>query len=148
MRLRGNFSGIVLGALVALATLAGCGGGSKPLRATGGAVFEISPEIIAPGADTLVSLGKMRSGEVVRYDAGIRNTGSEPLVIRNVSTSCGCTTLEYEKQPIAPGAEGRISIRFDSGGMSGMQRKLVEITTSAGPRPFKVMLEAEVTDDN
>jgi hypothetical protein len=89
----------------------------------------------------------MRSGEVVRYDARVRNVGSEPLVITDVSTSCGCTTLEYDKQPIAPGDEGRVSFRFDSGGMSGLQRKLVEIETSAGTRPFKVMLEAEVTFD-
>jgi hypothetical protein len=140
--MRGLILGFLGGALVAVA---GCGG-SQPTRTSGGVVFEISPEIIASRADTLIDLGPMRSGEVILLAARLRNTGAEPLVVKDVSTSCGCTTTEYEKQPIAPGAEGRLELRFDSRGMWGTQMKLVEIDTSAGQRPFKIMLQAEVTE--
>jgi hypothetical protein len=123
--------------------LAGCGG-SRPVRTSGGVVFEISPERLASRADTLIDLGAMNSGEVIQLAARLRNAGTEPLVIKEVSTSCGCTTTEYEKQPIAPGAEGPLEVRFDSRGMWGTQLKLIEIDTSAGTRPFKIMLQAEV----
>jgi len=33
----------------------------------------------------------------------IKNDGNAPLVISRVTTSCGCTTWEYLKEPVAPG---------------------------------------------
>ena len=120
-------------------------GGSQTTKTTGGAVFDISPEILASRFDTIVDIGSVRSGEVVKYDARLRNTGTGPLVIKDISTSCGCTSVEYEKQPIAAGAEGAFSFRFDSRGMYGMQMKLIEIETNASPHPYKVMVRAEVT---
>ncbi len=111
----------------------------------GTAVFDISPEILASRTDTLVDVGIVRSGEIVLYNASLRNAGEEPLVIKRVDTSCGCTSVEYEKQPIVPGGEGNFSLRFDSRGMYGMQLKLIEIRTSAGTRPYQILLRAEVT---
>ncbi len=93
----------------------------------------------------LIDIGIVRSGEILLYNASLRNTGEEPMVIKNVNTSCGCTSVEYEKQPIAPGQEGNLSLRFDSKGMAGMQIKLIEISTSAGTYPYQVLLRIEVT---
>ena len=33
------------------------------------------------------------------------NTGNKPLLIIDVTVSCGCTTREYTKKPIAPGKQ-------------------------------------------
>ena len=125
-------------------SFAACGE-RQEIKKTGGAVFDISPEIIAARVDTLIDIGIVRSGEILLYNASLRNTGEEPLVIKNVNTSCGCTSVEYEKQPIAPGQEGNLSLRFDSKGMAGMQIKLIEISTSAGTYPYQVLLRIEVT---
>ncbi len=122
-------------------------GGSQATKTSGGAVFDISPEILASRPDTLVDIGTLRSGEVVKYDARLRNTGSEPLVIKKITTSCGCTSVEYEKQPVAPGAEGSFSFRFDSRGMYGMQMKLIEIETSTSEIPYKLRVRSEVAEN-
>jgi hypothetical protein len=132
--------------VLASLALAACGGPSAT-KTAGGAVFDISPEILASRTDTIVDIGAIRSGEIVRYDARLRNAGTEPLVIKDISTSCGCTSVEYEKQPIAAGAEGHFSFRFDSRGMYGMQMKLIEIETNASSRPYKVMVRASVSED-
>ncbi len=135
-------------AIVVALFFASCGGG-QPTVSAGGAVFEISEGILAArtaAIDTLVDLGRIRSGEIVRYDARLRNAGAEPMVVKRISTSCGCTSVEYEKQPIAPAAEGAFSFRFDTRGMYGVQQKLIEIETSATGRPFKIMVRAEVTE--
>ncbi|MDR2890438.1 MAG: DUF1573 domain-containing protein [Alistipes sp.] len=117
----------------------------KPATTTaGGAVFDISPEIVESRKDTLVDIGLVREGEIVQYNAAIRNAGTDPLVITSVETSCGCTEVEYERAPIAPGATGGFSFRFDSRGMWGAQHKLIEIHTSAGRRPYRVVMQAEV----
>ena len=43
----------------------------------------------------------------------VKNTGDQPLVISNVTTSCGCTVADWTKTSIAPGASGEVSAVFD-----------------------------------
>ena len=43
----------------------------------------------------------------------VKNTGDAPLAITRVIASCGCTTPEWTKEPIAPGASGNIKIRSE-----------------------------------
>jgi hypothetical protein len=56
-------------------------------------------------------------GQVVQGANGdaefkFRNVGSEPLVLSNVSASCGCTVPSWTRDPIMPGEEGVISVRY------------------------------------
>jgi hypothetical protein len=133
-------------AVVAMLMAVACGS-PQATKTAGGTVFDISPEILSSRADTLVDIGTLREGEVVQYDARLRNMGSEPLVIKDISTSCGCTSVEYDKKPIAPDAEGAFSFRFDSRGMFGVQMKLIEIETNASTLPYKIIVQAEVSEN-
>ena len=52
----------------------------------------------------------------VSHTFEVSNTGDMPLVITRVIASCGCTTPEWPKEPIAPGKKARSrlhSIRQD-----------------------------------
>jgi hypothetical protein len=62
-------------------------------------VFGASVELI----DEVVRLENVEVGITNRVKFRIKNSGTTPLVIRNVKTSCGCTNAEWEKQPIAAG---------------------------------------------
>ena len=55
-------------------------------------------------SDTL-RFGRLHSGETARLEAGFCNRGREPLVVVRSESSCGCTSLEYDAQPIMPGGE-------------------------------------------
>ena len=46
----------------------------------------------------------------VSHTFKIKNTGEAPLVLTRVIASCGCTTPEWTKEPIAPGKTGDIKI--------------------------------------
>ena len=48
-----------------------------------------------------------------------RNMGAQPLIIHDVSTSCGCTTAEYPSGPLSPGERGAVRTTFNSRGYSG-----------------------------
>ena len=59
-----------------------------------------------------------------------KNTGTEPLVIKNARGSCGCTVPEFTKIPIKPGRTGDIKVSFDSTGKPGQQSKNVTVTAN------------------
>jgi hypothetical protein len=42
----------------------------------------------------------------------LKNTGTNPLVIQQVESSCGCTVPDWEKQPIAAGKSTEIRIKI------------------------------------
>lgn len=60
------------------------------------------------------NFGKIPQGKPVYYSFDITNNGSEPIVISNVSATCGCTTPEWTKEPIAPGASAKIKVGYNS----------------------------------
>lgn len=66
------------------------------------------------------------------------NTGNEPLVITTAKGSCGCTVPEWPKEPIAPGAKGTITVRYDTKKV-GAINKSVTITSNAVNEPTKVL---------
>ncbi len=69
----------------------------------------------------------------VTYNFTFSNTGSEPLVITNVRPSCGCTSSDYTKEPVAPGAKGYVSATFNPENRPGKFSKSITITTNCTP---------------
>lgn len=67
-----------------------------------------------------------------------QNTGNEPLIISNAKGSCGCTVPEWPKEPIAPGAKGKITVKYDTK-RPGAINKSVTITSNAVNEPTKVI---------
>ena len=82
--------------------------------------------------------GKIIQGEKVSYSFKFKNTGNADLVIAKVSTSCGCTAGDYPKDPVRPGEEGIIEVKFDSSGKQGFQSK--ELTIAANTQPSNTTL--------
>ena len=60
------------------------------------------------------SFGKIPQGRPVLHVFEVTNTGNEPLYLENVQASCGCTTPEWSKEPIAPGATAPIKVGYNA----------------------------------
>src|SRR5688572_31847854 len=76
--------------------------------------------------------GNIVQGDKVEHTFYFTNTGNEPLIITNVQVSCGCTTPKgWPRDPIPPGANGEITVSFNSAGKSGIQNKPVTLVTNA-----------------
>ena len=76
----------------------------------------------------------------------VKNDGDKPLVISNVTTSCGCTVADWTKEPIAPGATGVITSVFDAKAL-GRFNKSVGVYCNASNRPIYLAVRGEVTAD-
>src|ERR1700733_5251412 len=60
------------------------------------------------------NFGKIPQGRPATYTFEIVNTGSTPLKLDNVRASCGCTTPEWSKAPIEPGATAQIKVGYNA----------------------------------
>ena len=76
----------------------------------------------------------------------IKNDGNKPLVISNVTTSCGCTVADWTKEPIAPGKTGVVTSTFDAKAL-GHFYKDIGVYCNASARPIYLMLRGEVSAD-
>lgn len=94
--------------------------------------------------ETKFDFGTIKEGEVVKHEYRFRNTGTAPLLISKADASCGCTVPSFPKEPIAPGAEGVITVQFDSHGRSGHQEKNVIISSNAQVDRMSIGFVAEV----
>lgn len=76
--------------------------------------------------------GDIQQGEKVEYTFRFSNTGTEPLIITNITTQCGCTTPKgWPRDPILPGGKGEITLAFNSAGKYGRQNKVATIVSNA-----------------
>jgi hypothetical protein len=75
--------------------------------------------------------GQISNSSVIKHDYVFYNSGTAPLLIKNVKASCGCTVPQWTRQPIKPGDSGKISISFDPKGDAGkVVNKTITVTTN------------------
>ncbi len=79
------------------------------------------------------------------YDFIITNTGNQPLVIQNVVASCGCTTPEWTKMPVAPGAKGKVTAIYDPKDRPGAFNKTLTVYTNTKPATTVLTIKGDVT---
>ena len=88
--------------------------------------------------------GKIEEGKTLEVSFRFKNVGDKPLVISNVSASCGCTVPETPKKPYQPGETGVIKASFNSAGKSGAQAKQVNVFANLEPATTTLNFRVEV----
>ena len=81
-------------------------------------------------------------GEIEKGSDGVRvfefkNTGTAPLIISKVSSSCGCTIPKKPEGPIMPGESGEIQVKYDTN-RPGPIRKAITVLSNADT-PTKIL---------
>jgi hypothetical protein len=64
--------------------------------------------------ETEHDFGQIAQGKPVYYTFMITNTGATPLLLDNVQATCGCTTPEWKREAIAPGASAPIRVGYNA----------------------------------
>ncbi|HEU5166415.1 MAG TPA: DUF1573 domain-containing protein [Chitinophagaceae bacterium] len=62
--------------------------------------------------------GKIKQNVPAVYTFEITNKTDKPLVIENAHASCGCTTPEYQKDPIAPGKTAKLKVQYNAANLA------------------------------
>ncbi len=112
-------------------------------------VFAQSGEVTtAPKSGALLTwekatydFGEIKQGDKVEYTFRFVNGGTEPLIITNVSTQCGCTAPRgWPRDPVQPGSRGEITLVFDSTGKFGRVNKVATIVSNASNKESSQLL--------
>jgi len=59
------------------------------------------------------------------------NKGTEPLIVTEVQASCGCTNVNWTRQPIKPNESGEISVTFNPKGLNGIFSKTIKVQSNS-----------------
>ena len=88
--------------------------------------------------------GKIKEEEGPKaVDFKFKNTGSTPISLTNVETTCGCTSVNYTKETIEPGANGQVSVTYDPTRRPGLINRTVTVNTNTGEKTV-LRVEGEV----
>lgn len=89
--------------------------------------------------------GTINEGKVVEHLFNFTNNGQAPLVISNITASCGCTSPEWTKTPVNPGEQGFVKVVFNSTAKSGAQAPTVTIQANTNPTVTRLRMKGSVT---
>lgn len=113
------------------------------LLATG--MMSAQSKAVISAEETSHDFGTIKEADgKVSYTFKISNTGDSPLVLTRVIASCGCTTPEWTKEPIAPGKSGDIKITYDPANRPGPFAKTISVYSNGKTGSYILTIRGEV----
>ena len=106
------------------------------------------PELAAPASENLTlkesefDFGKIPQGKPVTHIFQFTNTGDKAFALDNVQASCGCTTPEWNKDIIEPGATATIKVGYNAA-TEGPFNKTVTISYN-GAQTKQIIIKGDV----
>jgi len=95
--------------------------------------------------ETVYDFGSVQAGsDTLWHSFTCVNTGSEPLFIQDIKTSCDCTLAEWPKTGIQPGKSAVIRGGFKIEGKSGTFEKNLFITSNTSPASTLLTLKGSI----
>lgn len=94
----------------------------------------------------LVDYGTIEHNADGNREFKFTNVGKEPLIISNAVGSCGCTTPQWPKEPIAPGKSGVIKVHYATDRV-GHFEKTVTLTSNADVPSKVIKIQGTVKPD-
>ncbi|MBO4597557.1 MAG: DUF1573 domain-containing protein [Bacteroidaceae bacterium] len=97
---------------------------------------------------TTIDFGKFSLEDPVQVAVfKFTNTGKKNLIINSAHAQCGCTSVEYPKDPISPGASGEIKVTYNGfGRMPGLLKKSITIQSNCKSMVSRIFITGDMTD--
>ncbi|MDR2859328.1 MAG: DUF1573 domain-containing protein [Mediterranea sp.] len=92
------------------------------------------------------SLGQIEWKRSVSMEYTVTNTGDKPLVLTNITASCGCLAIDWTKLPIQPNHKGVINLTFDAQ-LLGHFNKSICIYSNTSPELTYLNITGEVVKE-
>ncbi|TDH27891.1 DUF1573 domain-containing protein [Segetibacter sp. 3557_3] len=93
--------------------------------------------------ETKYSFGKIKQNVPATHSFTFKNTSGKVVVIESAVAGCGCTTPDYPKNAIAPGASEQIKVTYNAAAM-GTFTKDVTVKLAKVTEPIVLKIDGEV----
>ena len=71
-----------------------------------------------------IDYGKIDKGSDGERIFTFTNLGDQPIIIKNIKSSCGCTVPKKPEKPIMPGEKGEIKVSYDTKRVGGFSKSI------------------------
>ena len=102
------------------------------------------PKTIAKATPLEIDFGTFDKSEIKEATIEVKNTGDSPLVIVDVSTTCGCTAAIYDKRPAKPGEILQVGIKMTPKDTGFFDEVVTIKYNSINNQPVKVEIKGNV----
>jgi hypothetical protein len=86
----------------------------------------------------------LETGGNADYEFTFTNNAARPVKILSVQASCGCTTPDWSREPVAVGKTGFVKASFDPRGKPGYFNKSLTITTDLDANSITLLIKGQV----
>lgn len=80
------------------------------------------------------------------FEFKIKNESTEVLVIKNITTSCGCTTPTYSKRPVKEGKTAIVKVAYDSARIGAFD-KTIYVYTNFSTEPIELKIKGTMEEE-
>ncbi len=95
--------------------------------------------------------GVVKKGPPAGHTFEFTNVGTEPIIVMNVTPSCGCTNVDWSKNPVLPGQKGFIHLDLKTEEQNGVFHKEVYIQSNAktprGEKRYTLYIKGDAKDN-
>lgn len=97
--------------------------------------------------ETEHDFGTIPNGIPVQTVFEYKNTGSSPLVVSDIKSTCGCTVPSDWTKEVMPGETGKFTVEFNGKGNGNQVTKTITLTTNTEKGSEAVSIKAFVEAD-
>ncbi len=109
--------------------------------------------VYAQQTDTTVVFNKLVHdfGAIVKNDGSqtysfeFTNKGTDPVTVQKVTSSCGCTTSGWTKEPVAPGEKGYIKVTYHPSSITTFSKSITVNIANGNPESVVLRIRGNVT---
>lgn len=92
--------------------------------------------------------GVVFAGDNGEVEFNFKNEGEIPLIINNVVSSCGCTVVNWPKDPIMPNQSGSIKVDYNTNIIGNIKRSITVSTNDKSQSRIVLILTGKVVGRN
>ncbi len=94
--------------------------------------------------EKLHDYGEIEQDSDGTWSFAFKNLGEAAIVINRVRSTCGCTVVDWPKEPFEPGSTGEITVKYNTA-TTGTFLKSVIVYSTATNSPVKLQIKGKVS---
>jgi len=80
-----------------------------------------------------INYGKIDKGSDGKRVFVFTNVGDQPIVIKRIQSSCGCTVPKKPEKPVMPGEKGEIKVSYATNRVGGFSKSITIYSNAKNP---------------